>query len=153
MPILYKRLSEDLDQHSPAAQSWSGQIPKALWDLGIPPPSQDSPAGYIFPHQVNRKPTLSPRGLCHCGSQQLRQPSKGGRSTALPFRSRGDILFSFSSDSRVARPQRLSLKLQRSNHREATKVSAPAARLPRPRQEADGSSLIPAALPGAGQGL
>lgn len=54
---------------------------------GIPLPSKESPAGHIFLHQVNRKPTLSPRGLCHCGSQQLRQRSKGALSNYQNFSS------------------------------------------------------------------
>lgn len=39
---------EDSKLHNPAAQSWGSQSPKALWELGDPPPSQDSPSGYTF---------------------------------------------------------------------------------------------------------
>lgn len=39
---------EDSQLLNPAAQSWGSQSPKALWELGDPPPSQDSPSGYTF---------------------------------------------------------------------------------------------------------
>lgn len=39
---------EDSELHNPAVQSWGSQSPKALWELGDPPPSQDSPSGYTF---------------------------------------------------------------------------------------------------------